>query len=217
MTREDIQGLNWEKGHGLLPAIVQHSSTGTVLMTGYVNKEALHLMLERRQVVLYSRTRQRLWIKGETSGNHIRLERIVPDCDRDALLVLALPSGPVCHTGAQTCFPGAQPGSAGIAFLADLERTIAERMALPVPGSYTASLVAGGVRRVAQKVGEEAVEVVLATTGTQEELVSESADLIFHLIVLLKSRGIGLADIAQLLESRRKPLTRPQAPVANSQ
>src|SRR5580704_11924631 len=111
MTREDISGLNWEKGHGLLPAIVQNSSTGTVLMTGYVNKEALHLMLERREVVLYSRTRQRLWIKGETSGNHIRLERIVPDCDRDALLVLALPSGPVCHTGALTCFPGAQPGS----------------------------------------------------------------------------------------------------------
>lgn len=194
--------LAWDKGQGLLPAIVQHADAGTVLMTGYVNREALALMLERRELVLYSRSRGRLWVKGETSGNRVAVERIVPDCDRDALLVLGRPSGPVCHTGARACFEDAEPRAANVGFLAELESIVAGRLAAPVAGSYTAALAAEGTRRIAQKVGEEGVEVALAASGPAEELVSEAADLLFHLVVLLKSRGLELSDVARALRAR---------------
>ena len=196
--------LAWDKGQGLLPAIVQHADTGTVLMTGYVNREALALMLERRELVLYSRSRGRLWVKGETSGNRIAVERIVPDCDLDALLVLGRPSGPVCHTGATGCFAEAEPRAAKLAFLAQLESIVAARLGTPKPGSYTAALAAEGPRRIAQKVGEEGVEVALAAGGPVEELVSEAADLLFHLVVLLKSRGLELSDVARALRVRHE-------------
>lgn len=202
MNPDDVDGLDWDKGQGLLPAIIQHAGTGTVLMTGYVNREALRLMLQRREVVLYSRTRARLWVKGETSGHRICVERVVTDCDRDALLVLGRPAGPVCHTGADTCFSGTQPDAARLAFLADLERTVAQRLCCPTAQSYTAALVAQGVRRVAQKVGEEAVEVVLAAGASEAELTAEAADLIFHLIVLLKARNLSLRDVVSVLDSR---------------
>ncbi len=202
MTSLDIEGLNWEKGSGLLPVIIQHADQGTVLMTGFVNQEALALMLEQGEVALYSRTRRRLWVKGETSGQRIAVQEIVPDCDRDALLVLGLPIGAVCHTGARTCFADVEPRAASLSFLVDLERIVAERVGEPREGSYTASLVAQGPRRIAQKVGEEALEVVLAATGTQEEILGEAADLLFHLIVLLETRRVGLADVVRVLQTR---------------
>jgi len=198
----NIEALAWAKGQGLLPVIIQHAESGVVLMTGYVDREALREMLGRGEVVLYSRTRQRLWVKGETSGHRISVERIVADCDQDALLVLGRPSGPACHTGAASCFKDAGPAAAGLAFLAQLERIVAERSTRPREGSYTAGLLAQGTRRIAQKVGEEALEVALAASGTREELVAESADLLFHLMVLLRYRDIELKDVAQMLEVR---------------
>jgi len=202
MTLQEIDALNWAKGDGLLPAIVQDAGTGAVLMTGYVNREALASMQEREEVVLWSRTRQCLWLKGETSGNRIGVERIVADCDRDAVLVLGRPSGPACHTGAMTCFAATEPEGSRLAFLARLEQVVSERLVTPTTGSYTAELVAGGMRRLAQKVGEEGLEVALAASGPKEDLISESADLLFHLIVLLKSRGLSLEDVARVLASR---------------
>jgi phosphoribosyl-ATP pyrophosphohydrolase/phosphoribosyl-AMP cyclohydrolase len=202
VTPQDIDALDWDKGEGLLPAIIQDSGSGRVLMTGYVNRDALASMLERHEVVLYSRTRQRLWVKGETSGNRILVERIMTDCDRDALLVLGRPCGPVCHTGAVTCFGDAQPECAAVSFLASLDRIVADRIAHPIDGSYTAELLAQGIRRIAQKVGEEAVEVVLAAGVSQEELVAESADLLFHLIVLLQACGVDLTATTRVLEKR---------------
>jgi phosphoribosyl-ATP pyrophosphohydrolase/phosphoribosyl-AMP cyclohydrolase len=214
MTPEEIEGLDWAKGNGLLPAIIQDAGTGVVLMTGYVNKAALTSMQERQEVVLWSRTRQCLWLKGETSGNRIGVEQIVADCDRDAVLVLGRPRGPACHTGSATCFPAVAPDVAALAFLATLEQVVATRLNTPLASSYTSQLVAGGLRRIAQKVGEEGVEVALAAGAPEDELVSESADLLFHLIVLLKSRNLGLPDVARVLESRH--LDRPYAAHASS-
>jgi len=210
VTPGDISTLNWTKGNGLLPVIVQHARTGSVLMTGYVNREALTLMEERHEVVLWSRTRQCLWFKGETSGNRIAVERIVPDCDRDALLVLGRPSGPACHTGASSCFAAAEPETSRLDFLMALEQVVSDRLTAPTTGSYITKLAAGGIRRLAQKVGEEGLEVALAASAPEEELISESADLLFHLIVLLKSRSLSLANVAHALalrhaEHRREP------------
>jgi phosphoribosyl-ATP pyrophosphohydrolase/phosphoribosyl-AMP cyclohydrolase len=204
MSRAYIEGLDWAKGNGLLPAIIQDALTGVVLMTGYVNREALAAMEERREVVLWSRTRQCLWLKGETSGNRIAVERIVPDCDRDAILVLGRPDGPACHTGASSCFPGAIPRVTSLSFLATLEELIATRLRNPAPESYTAELVASGLRRVAQKVGEEGLEVALAAGASQDELLAESADLVFHLLVLLRARDVALPQVISVLESRHR-------------
>ena len=203
MSAAYIEDLDWAKGDGLLPAIIQDAGSGVVLMTGYVNREALVAMEEQRQVVLWSRTRQRLWLKGETSGNRIAVERIVADCDRDAILVLGRASGPTCHTGQQSCFPEATPEVAALSFLATLDKIIAARLESPLPGSYTAALVASGVRRLAQKVGEEGLEVALAAGAAEEELVAESADLLFHLMVLLRTRNLGLREVTRILESRQ--------------
>ena len=162
----DLDGLDFAKGGGLLPAIVQHADTGAVLMLGYMNREALQATLGRRRVVFFSRGRQRLWEKGETSGHSLDLEGVAPDCDGDTLLVTARPRGPVCHRGAASCFgavPRAVPGR--IDFLATLEEVIAERGAARPAGSYTAALLASGCKRVAQKVGEEGLEVALAAAG----------------------------------------------------
>lgn len=202
MKPEDIESLEWAKGQGLLPVIVQHADNGTVLMTAYVNREALRLMLERHEVVLYSRSRQKLWVKGETSGNRVVVDRVVTDCDRDALLVFGRPTGPACHTGAQSCFEGAPPEAAGIAFLRTLERIVADRLADPSAGSYTASLAAAGIRRIAQKVAEEGLELALAASASDVELIAEAADLLFHMVVLLKTRDVGLAQVARELETR---------------
>lgn len=200
----DIDTLAFAKGDGLLPAVVQHAVTGAVLMVGYMNREALRETLSRRHVVFFSRSKQRLWEKGETSGHFLELDNIRTDCDRDALLVTARPLGPVCHQGTTTCF-GDDPVTSGeqLAFLATLESVIEKRIAQSPQGSYTARLFAEGPRRIAQKVGEEGLEVALAAVAeTDDKVVAESADLIFHLLVLLRSRGLSFQGVVAELQSR---------------
>jgi phosphoribosyl-AMP cyclohydrolase / phosphoribosyl-ATP pyrophosphohydrolase len=209
LTPEEISSLDFAKGGGLLPAIVQDAGTGAVLMLGFMSAEALSATLERRRVVFFSRSRQRLWEKGETSGHHLEVEDVRADCDRDTLLITARPQGPVCHTGTRTCFGDEKLSAAeSLAFLAELERIIAQRVAERPEGSYTARLLAQGSRRVAQKVGEEGLEVALAAVAeTGDRIVSEAADLLFHLLVLLKSREIPLASVVAELEARHAART----------
>ena len=200
----DVEKLAWDKQDGLLPAIVQHTTSGAVLMLGYMNRDALRATLERRRVVFYSRSRHRLWEKGETSGHSLELVGIRKDCDADTLLITALPNGPVCHNGTTSCF-GDEPASAGerLAFLSTLEDIIAERIAGNPDGSYTAELYAKGIKRMAQKVGEEGLEVALAAVGeADEQLVSEAADLLFHLAVLLRSRNLKVQMVVAELFNR---------------
>jgi len=200
----DIETLDFAKVDGLLPAVVQHADTGAVLMVGYMNREALRETLSRRHVVFFSRTKQRLWEKGETSGHFLELDQIRPDCDRDALLVTARPLGPVCHEGTATCF-GDEPLTKGerLAFLGSLEKVIERRIAENPHGSYTARLYAEGPKRIAQKVGEEGLEVALAAAAdTDDKVVAESADLVFHLLILLRSRGLSFQSVVAELQSR---------------
>ena len=196
--------LDWAKGNGLLPAVIQHAVAGTVLMLGFMNREALELTLRDRRVSFYSRTRARLWTKGSTSGNYIDVDSVTTDCDRDSLLVLGRPHGPVCHTGAAACFAD-QPRTVAsqLAFLSQLEAVIGSRIAKQPDGSYTAALHARGPSRMAQKVGEEALEVALAAVeGDDAALLAESADLLLHLLLLLKSRDRSLIDVVHELELR---------------
>jgi phosphoribosyl-AMP cyclohydrolase / phosphoribosyl-ATP pyrophosphohydrolase len=200
----DVEMLDFAKGGGLLPVIVQHARTGTVLMLGYMNREALVATLAQRRVVFFSRSKQRLWEKGETSGNALEVEQIHSDCDGDTLLVSAWPRGPVCHSGSGSCFgdPIAETGR-GTNFLATLEDVIRQRLEVRPPGSYTARLVDAGWQRIAQKVGEEGVEVALAAAGGNDrEVVREVADLFYHVLVLLKARGLSLERVLNELESR---------------
>jgi phosphoribosyl-ATP pyrophosphohydrolase/phosphoribosyl-AMP cyclohydrolase len=201
LTLADLERIDWGKDGGLVPAIVQDAVSGAVLMLGYMNRDALRTTLERGRVVFWSRSKQRLWEKGETSGNGLELAGIRLDCDADTLLVLARPLGPTCHTGTRSCFGDELLTDAEqLAFLADLERVIATRISAAPEGSYTAALYGKGVRRVAQKVGEEGLEVALAGAGEPDpQLVGESADLLYHLLVLLRSREVPfLAVIAEL-------------------
>jgi len=201
---QEISKIDFGKGDGLVPAIVQHAETGAVLMLGYMNRDALRETFERKHVVFFSRSKQRLWEKGETSGHTLDLVDISLDCDNDTLLVTALPRGPVCHTGAKTCF-GDEPQTAAerLSFIGELEAVIESRIADRPEGSYTARLFAQGPKRIAQKVGEEGVEVALAAvTEGDDKVISESADLLFHLMVLLKSRGVKLERVVRELESR---------------
>jgi len=202
----DLDDLDFEKGHGLLPAVVQHAGSGTVLMLGYMNHEALVATLTRRRVVFFSRSKGRLWEKGETSGHSLQVVQVQADCDRDALLVHAWPRGPVCHTGSGSCFGEAPlPAEAPGAFLAKLEGVIGERMARRPEGSYTAKLVAGGRKRIAQKLGEEGLEAALAGAGgTDRELIEEVSDLLYHVLVMLKARGLGLGQVVQELRARHE-------------
>ena len=204
MTPDDVGALAWDKGNGLLPAIVQHARTGRVLMLGYMNNAALRRTLAEGRVVFYSRSRQSLWTKGETSGNFLNVVDVSTDCDRDALLVLADPIGPTCHKGTESCFADAAPSDAQrLAFLALLENIIANRIADQPEGSYTAKLFAKGPGRIAQKVGEEAVETALAAVSRDDEgLVSECADLLFHVMLLLKSRELDLERVVEELKAR---------------
>jgi len=200
----DIGTLDFAKGGGVVPAIVQHADTGAVLMLGYMNREALSETFERRRVVFYSRSRQRLWEKGETSGHTLDLAEVRTDCDRDTLLVTARPRGPACHLGTATCF-GDEPvfTNAGLAFLKELQDIIAGRIAARPEGSYTARLHAQGPKRIAQKVGEEGLEVALAAaSGPDSEVIAEAADLAYHLLLLLKSRDLSLEHVVAELRSR---------------
>lgn len=213
-TAQDLASLDWQKGGGLLPAIIQDVRTEAVLMLGWFSPESLEATLARGRVVFYSRSKQRLWEKGETSGNTLNLVSIAPDCDGDTLLVRVRAAGPACHRNTLTCFgAGELPASQGIGFLAQLEEVIESRIAASPEGSYTARLYAEGPRRVAQKVGEEGVEVALAaTTGSDEELVNESADLLFHMSLLLRMRGLSLNDVAAELAARHHASPTRRAP-----
>jgi phosphoribosyl-ATP pyrophosphohydrolase/phosphoribosyl-AMP cyclohydrolase len=204
MNLADVEQLDWAKGDGLLPAVVQDARSGAVLMLGFMNRDALRTTLAEKRVTFWSRTRQRLWTKGETSGNWIEADSVTMDCDRDTLLVLGRPAGPVCHTGAPDCFPGHPTTVAtDLAFLERLEGIISARIADAPESSYTAKLHARGPQRIAQKVGEEGLEVALAAVGGDDsQVVGESADLVFHLLLLLRSRGLSLRDVVRELEQR---------------
>jgi phosphoribosyl-ATP pyrophosphohydrolase/phosphoribosyl-AMP cyclohydrolase len=203
-----IEGLRFDE-RGLIPAVVQDLDSGRVLMVAYMSRESLEKTLETGEVHFWSRSRGRLWRKGETSGNLLRLGAIVADCDLDCLLVRAEPTGPVCHTGKGSCFFETLAGETAPADLGDvlgrLFRIIRERQESRPEGSYTAELFANGLPRIAQKVGEESTEVVIAAArGNAPELAEESADLLYHLLVLWKASGIAPAAIAEALERRMK-------------
>jgi phosphoribosyl-ATP pyrophosphohydrolase/phosphoribosyl-AMP cyclohydrolase len=201
----DQSKLDWDKGAGLLPAIVQDVDTGAVLMLGYMNRDALAATLASSQVTFWSRSKSRLWTKGETSGNFLELREIAADCDHDTLLILAKPVGPACHTGALTCWGAEAPRSAAqhVAFLGTLEQVIAERIATRPEGSYTAKLLAEGTRRVAQKVGEEGLELALAAVAqSDDEVIGEAADLLYHTLLLLKVKGLSLEHVVTELGRR---------------
>lgn len=198
----DPDSLDWGKNDGLLPAIVQDGA-GSVRMVGYMDRAALAATLETGFVTFFSRSKGRLWVKGETSGNRLRVRAVTPDCDRDALLVRADAAGPTCHTGAASCFDVTAPFFPG-----GLEQAIRARAAASPAESYTARLKAQGPRRIAQKVGEEGVEVALAAVGgNRAELVAEAADLAFHLTLLLAARDIAWSDVSDELERRHRDRT----------
>lgn len=196
------ESLDWDKANGLVPLIIQHAHDGRVLMLGYTNRAALEETMRTGKVHFFSRSRQVLWRKGETSGNVLRVVSLGADCDRDSLLCQALPAGPTCHRGSASCFDGNASNSPH-PWLNALEALIAERRGSDPDSSYVARLFAGGQARMAQKVGEEGVETALAAVaGTREELRSEAADLVFHLLVLLQSANISLAEVVGELARR---------------
>jgi phosphoribosyl-ATP pyrophosphohydrolase/phosphoribosyl-AMP cyclohydrolase len=202
----DIGKVDFAKSGGLVPAVVQDVDTGAVLMLGYMNHEALEQTLARGRAVFYSRSKQRLWEKGETTGHRLEVVEVAADCDNDTLLVTARPRGPACHNGTLTCF-GNEPRTAAtrIAFLAKLEAVITKRALEKPESSYTARLLDAGVARVAQKVGEEGVELALAGAAQGEDnVIEEAADLLFHMLVLLRARGVTLPQVVRQLESRHE-------------
>ena len=191
--------IDFSKLNGLVPCIVQDSKTNRVLMLGFMNEEAFNKTQEEKRVTFWSRTKQRLWTKGETSGYYLELTDILLDCDKDTLLVKANPVGPVCHTGADTCFDETNDQWD----LAALENIIQDRKSNPVQGSYTTSLLQSGINKVAQKVGEEAVELVIEAKDDNAELfLNEAADLMYHYLVLLSAKGHQLSDVLAVLRSR---------------
>ena len=206
MRPEQIEALAWRKHGGLLPAIVQDADTLRVLMLGYMSREALERTLATRRVTFFSRSRQTLWTKGESSGHVLDLVGVEADCDLDTLLVQARPRGPTCHLGRCSCFAAAPAGEKAddeVGFLSDLDALIAQRAIERPAESYTTRLFEAGIRRIAQKVGEEGVETALAAVAQDENaLRGESADLLYHLIVLLRARGLSLADAVDVLRQR---------------
>jgi phosphoribosyl-ATP pyrophosphohydrolase/phosphoribosyl-AMP cyclohydrolase len=197
--------IDFEKCGGLVPAIVQDAQTKNVLMLGYMNEEAYQKTVETKKVTFWSRSRQCLWTKGETSGNILHLVSIKVDCDNDTLLVRAIPDGPTCHTGTDTCW-GEENNENPIMFLTELQDFIEKRHEQMPEGSYTTKLFRDGVNKMAQKVGEEALETVIeATNGTNEHLVYEGSDMLYHLIVLLTSKGLRIEDLAEELHRRHDP------------
>ncbi len=193
--------IDFTKLNGLVPAVIQDAATDRVLMVGFMNEEALTATRDKGLVTFYSRTRNQLWTKGETSNNFLRVKDILVDCDGDTLLIKALPDGPTCHTGADTCFD--ERNDESLNFLQALEALIESRRDADPGSSYTAKLLSSDIKRVAKKVGEEGVEVAIeATNPDQERFLDECADLIYHLQVLLAHRNLKLADVAQVLRSR---------------
>jgi phosphoribosyl-ATP pyrophosphohydrolase/phosphoribosyl-AMP cyclohydrolase len=200
-----LDALDWDKGQGLLPAIVQDQLDGSVLMLGYMNREALAATQASGRVTFFSRSKQRLWTKGETSGHFLEVRAIAADCDGDALLILAQPLGPVCHRGTPTCFGADAPQTAArpYGYLGVLTQTIRQRIEARPPGSYTAKLIDEGPRRIAQKVGEEGLELALASVAQgDEEVIAEAADLLYHVVLLLEAKGLSLARVVDELAAR---------------
>ena len=195
--------LDFDKGNGLIPAIIQDSRTKNVLMLGYMNKQAYKKTQAEGKVTFYSRTKQRLWTKGETSGNFLSVIEMKKDCDNDTLLILVKPNGPVCHTGSDTCFDGTNESNAQ--FLHYLESVIHDRRINPKEGSYTNKLFEKGINKIAQKVGEEAVELIIEAKDDDNELfLNEAADLMFHYLVLLNEKAFELNDVIKILTQRHK-------------
>lgn len=202
MEKETIQ-LDFEKMGGLVPAVVQDDVTKKVLMVGFMNEAAFHKTLDTNRVTFFSRTKGRLWTKGEQSGNFLEVKSILPDCDNDTLLIKVTPCGPVCHTGTDTCFGEKNEGA--LSFIGYLQDFIERRKQEMPQGSYTTSLFQSGINRMAQKVGEEAVETVIeATNGTDDRLIYEASDLLYHLIVLLTSKGYRIEDLVRELQKRHQ-------------
>ncbi|QKJ47655.1 bifunctional phosphoribosyl-AMP cyclohydrolase/phosphoribosyl-ATP diphosphatase HisIE [Proteus vulgaris] len=202
MNNETLAQLDWKKVDNLMPVVIQNAISGDVLMLGYMNKEALNVTLESGNVTFYSRTKQRLWTKGETSGNFLKLVNIYPDCDNDTLLILANPICLTCHNGTESCFA---PAQSQWGFLYELENLLRERKNASPDSSYTARLYASGTKRIAQKVGEEGVETALAATvNDREELKNEASDLLYHLMVLLQDQSLSLTDVIGCLQERHK-------------
>lgn len=194
-----VDKINFEKGQGLVPCVIQDFNTGKVLMLGFMNPEALKKTMQEKRVTLFSRSKQRLWTKGETSGNFLSLVEIKIDCDQDTLLVKVNPAGPTCHTGADTCFNEVNE-TEGLAFL---EKIILERKKNPKKGSYTNQLLDSGINKIAQKVGEEAVELVIEAKDNNKELfLNEAADLMYHYLVLLTAKEFTLNQVVDVLKSR---------------
>lgn len=202
LSAGELDSLDWQKMDGLLPAVVQDRSTGRLLMLGYMNREALEATLAGGLVTFFSRSKQRLWQKGESSGNVLKLASVHEDCDGDALLVLADPLGPACHLGTASCFAG-EPEPDGPGWLADLSRIVGGRAASNDESSYTRKLIGRGVERIAQKIGEEGTEVALAAvTRDAEGCAEEIADLLYHLAVLMEVRGFGWDEVVAVLKAR---------------
>lgn len=201
--KDVIDKIDFAKGDGLVPAIVQDAQTLQVLMLGYMTAESARKTIETKKVTFYSRSRQELWTKGETSGNVLNLVSLEVDCDQDTVLIKAIPQGPTCHEGTASCF--GEKGASGIGFLAHLDNVVKGRVGASSEESYTASLLAGPLRRAAQKVGEEGVETALAAVAEDDAaLLGESADLLYHLIVLLRAKGLSLNNAVSVLEKRHK-------------
>ena len=199
-----MEKIDFAKGDGLVPAIIQDANTLQVLMLGYLNQEAYEKTFLENKVTFFSRTKNRLWTKGEESGNFLQVVSISLDCDQDTLLIKAIPQGPTCHLGTQTCWAEEKVTRFGI--LAELENTISERLqAGAAEKSYVASLKEKGIEKIAQKVGEEAVETVIEALRSNDQLfLNESADLLFHYLILLQAKGYKLDDVLKVLENRRK-------------
>lgn len=202
MTGFDAEKLDWQKSGGLIPAVIQDVSSGKVLMLGYMNAESLKKTLETGRVTFWSRSRERLWTKGETSGNFLTVDGVAPDCDRDTLLITVRPSGPVCHEGTISCFDSDDHPSTAGEFLFFLEQLIGQRKRDMPEGSYTASLFRQGVHRIGQKLGEEAIETILSVLEDHRRTVEESADLLYHLLVFLAERGVAFEEVMAELRER---------------
>jgi phosphoribosyl-ATP pyrophosphohydrolase/phosphoribosyl-AMP cyclohydrolase len=203
VTIENIEQLAWQKMNNLIPTIIQHHATGAVLMQAYMNNESLKQTINSGNATFYSRSKQALWVKGETSGNFLRVKQIVTDCDKDSLLIACEPIGPSCHLGTESCFSEQKLTQQN--FLSQLEHVIASRKNETVENSYTAQLFARGTTKIAQKVGEEGVEVALAAVAeTKDDLLGECADLFYHTLVLLQDQNINLSEVMAVLQQRHQ-------------
>jgi len=201
VTKENFADLAWQKMNNLIPAIIQHAATGAVLMQGFMNQEALKATLISGKATFYSRSKQALWLKGETSDNFLNVRQVLTDCDKDSLLIACIPMGPTCHLGTESCFPEQKLTQQN--FLSQLEQVIEHKKQENIEDSYTAFLFSKGTTKIAQKVGEEGVEVALAAVAeTKEDLLGECADLFYHTLVLLADKGIKLEEVMSVLQQR---------------